>query len=45
MATLPAPSPSPDAAFYAGASGSLPAGLYSALNNMSLNNTNGGGGD
>jgi histone deacetylase 1/2 len=43
--TLPTPSPSPDAAFYAGAPGPLPAGLYTALNNMSLNNNTGGSGD
>jgi hypothetical protein len=40
---LPAPSPSPDATFYAGIPGSLPPGLYTALNNMSLNNTTGRG--
>ncbi|XP_066372714.1 uncharacterized protein [Miscanthus floridulus] len=40
---LPAPSSTPDASLYAGASGSLPAGLYTALNNMNINNTTGGG--
>lgn len=44
MSTLSAPSPAPDAAFYARTPGSLPAGLYSALNGMSIN-TSGGGND
>jgi histone deacetylase 1/2 len=39
----PAPAPSADAAFYAGAPTSLPPGLYTALNNMNLSNTGGGG--
>lgn len=42
MAALSAPTPPPDAAFYAGHPGS---GLYSALNNMSINNSGGGGSD
>ncbi|XP_066315052.1 uncharacterized protein [Miscanthus floridulus] len=41
MAALSAPST--DAAFHAGSSGAVPAGLYSALNNMSINNPGGGG--
>jgi hypothetical protein len=39
----PTSAPPPDAAFYAGHSAQLPAGIYSALNNMSLNNSGGGG--
>ena len=37
--------PLPDAALYAGNSGSLPAGLYSAFNNMAVNTPGGGGTD
>lgn len=45
MAALSAPPPQPDAALYAGNTASLPAGLYSALNGLSVNNSTGGGSD
>ncbi|XP_066336115.1 uncharacterized protein [Miscanthus floridulus] len=45
MAAFSASLPLPDAALYAGNSGSLPAGLYSAFNNMVVNTPGGGGTD
>ena len=44
MAAFSAP-PSSDAAYYAGNTTTIPAGLYSALNGMSINNSGGGGND
>jgi len=45
MAALSASPPSQDPAFHATTQGQLPAGLYSALNGMSINTNSGGGGD
>ena len=45
MAALSAPTPTMDSNYYSSASSSLPTGLYSALNGMSIQNSGGCGGD